>query len=59
MGVDDLLWTHFAKLYCRGNYSKCGRYMVSTALGPKSVPADLYPNMDITASKIINDNKFV
>jgi hypothetical protein len=57
MKVNDALWTLFVKLFCKGNYSKCGRYMVSTALGPKSVPADLYPNMDITASKIINDKK--
>jgi hypothetical protein len=33
--------------------------MVSTALGPERVPRDLFPNMDMTASKIIEGNKFV
>jgi hypothetical protein len=31
--VEDTLWSHFVKLYCKGNYTKCGRYMVATALG--------------------------
>ena len=57
--MDDNLWAHFVKLYCKGNYTKCGRYMVATALGPERVPMDLFPNMDITASKIIEDNKYV
>jgi hypothetical protein len=57
MEVDNALWTLFVKLFCKGDYSKCGRYMVATALGPKRVPADLFPNMDITASKIIDDKK--
>ena len=53
MPVDNTLWAHFVKQYCKGNYEKCGRYMVAKALGPERVPTDLYPNMDITASKII------
>ena len=57
--VDDILWSHFVKLYCKGNYRKCGRYMVATALGPERVPTDLFPNMDITASKIIKGDKYV
>ena len=57
--MDDNLWAYFVKLYCKGNYTKCGRYMVATALGPERVPMDLFPNMDITASKIIEDNKYV
>ena len=57
--VDDILWSHFVKLYCKGNYRKCGRYMVATALGPERVPTDLFPNMDITASNIIKGNKYV
>jgi hypothetical protein len=33
--------------------------MVATALGLERVPMDLFPNMDITASKIIEGNKYV
>jgi hypothetical protein len=35
--MDDNLWAYFVKLYCKGNYTKCGRYMVATALGLERV----------------------
>jgi hypothetical protein len=41
------------KLYCRGDNSKCARYMVSKALGGPKVPPDLFPAEEERATKII------
>lgn len=34
----------YKKNYCQGDNSTCARYEVFRALGPGSVPGDLYPN---------------
>jgi hypothetical protein len=39
--------------YCKKNSSSCARYMVCKALGKAHVPADLFPNMEAKAQKII------
>ncbi len=43
----------YKKDFCRGDSSKCARYMVFKALGRPSVPADLFPNMTEQAKAII------
>jgi hypothetical protein len=30
--------------YCRGDYTRCARYVVYKALGREHVPGDLFPN---------------
>lgn len=39
--------------YCRGDCTKCARYMVFKALGRPKVPPDLYPNAVDRAEEII------
>jgi hypothetical protein len=34
----------FKQKYCRGNNSKCARYIIFRALGKAKVPEDLFPN---------------
>lgn len=48
-GVTDLMRAK----YCRGDASRCARYQVRTALGPGTVPLDLYPNQHERASQLI------
>ena len=43
----------YKRNYCRGDSSKCARYMVFKALGRESVPVDLFPNMADRARAII------
>ncbi len=43
------------KQYCKSDYTKCARYMVSEALGKEKVPLDLYPNDKERAKKIIEN----
>ena len=53
MPIDKGLGAVYRKNYCETNNAKCARYMVVTALGPQSVPLDLYPNMASRAEQII------
>jgi len=39
--------------YCRGDNSKCARYMVYQKLGRSAVPVDLFPNQLDRAKKIL------
>jgi hypothetical protein len=39
--------------YCRGDNSRCARFMVFQALGLDRVPSDLFPNEVGLARKII------
>ena len=39
--------------YCKKNNSSCARYLVAQALGREKVPADLFPNMEEKAGRII------
>ena len=43
----------FKKQYCRSNYLTCARYMVFKALGRERVPADLFPNNEERAKRIL------
>ena len=56
MPIDKGLGAVYRKNYCETNNGKCARYMVVTALGPQSVPLDLYPNMTTRAEQIIADH---
>jgi hypothetical protein len=42
--------------YCKGDFSKCARYIVCTALGKEKVPEDLFPAMLERANQIIRQN---
>ena len=46
----------YKKRFCHNDYATCGRYMVSKALGKAKVPADMYPNQDERARKIIAES---
>lgn len=39
--------------YCKDDYSSCARYLVSSTVGKKLVPEDLYPNQHERARRII------
>jgi hypothetical protein len=39
--------------YCLEENAKCGRYMVFKALGRARIPADLFPNQQERAKKVI------
>lgn len=41
------------KRYCLGDNTHCARYMVFVAKGRDNVPADLFPNNDVRAQKIL------
>lgn len=43
----------FKKKYCQDDNSACARYKVFKSLGKQKVPADLFPNQDDRARKII------
>jgi hypothetical protein len=43
----------YKKKYCKGDNSKCARYMVRTALGAQSVPTSLFPNQHEDAKQFI------
>lgn len=40
--------------YCKGDFSKCARFMVSKALGLDRVPSTLFPNQIEKAQALIN-----
>jgi len=43
----------FKRKYCQGDNATCARYMVLKAIGKPKVPADLFPNQEDRARKII------
>jgi hypothetical protein len=43
--------------YCKGDNSRCARYMVFKALGKGKVPDDLIPTQVKRANEIINQMK--
>lgn len=43
----------FKKSYCKGDNSKCARYVVFKALGRPKVPENLFPNQLDIAEHII------
>ncbi len=43
----------YMQSYCNGSSYRCARHMVFRALGRESVPADLYPNEQARAERII------
>ncbi len=43
----------YKKKYCKGDNSKCARFLIFTKLGKPAVPPNLYPNMIDEAQKII------
>lgn len=45
-------------VYCRGDNSRCARYMVLRALGKDNVPMTLFPNDAEEAEKFIRDSQF-
>jgi len=44
----------YKKKYCNGDKLQCARYMVFKKLGKQSVPANMYPNMNDQAKKILS-----
>lgn len=43
--------------FCRGDYCRCARFMVSKALSNDKVPKNLYPNDTRRAEKILEEEK--
>ena len=52
----DAIKDMLKRRYCQGDKKKCARYMVLEKLGRENVPADLAPNQQDRARKIILDN---
>lgn len=44
------------KTYCRGEYTRCARYLVFKTLGAGQVPGNLFPNEITRAREIIEQN---
>ncbi len=44
----------FRNRYCRADFLTCARYSVYKALGMERVPADLFPNQEDRARKIVS-----
>ncbi len=40
--------------FCRGDYSKCARYLVAKALGRDKVPDNLFPNQSERVADLLN-----
>ncbi len=43
----------YKQRYCRNEFSRCARYMVSKAKGRDAVPSDLFPNQAARAQRIL------
>jgi len=43
--------------YCHGVFFLCARYKVARVLGSEGVPENLYPTMEDTADRILDDNQ--
>ena len=57
MDINSGLGSMYKKKYCEGDKTICARYIVATQLGPEFVTANLYPNMQDAANKILAENK--
>ncbi len=53
MDIESGLGRLYRERYCKGDKTKCARFMVLMKLGRPAVPVDLYPNMHERAEKII------
>lgn len=53
MGNMPVMADMMKKKYCKGENTKCARYMIFKALGKSKVPADLFPNKQDEAKAII------
>ena len=47
----------YKKRYCKGDNTKCARFMVASTLGKGTVPSSLYPNQTDVAQKLIAEKK--
>lgn len=47
----------YKRNYCKNEYKKCARYLVSTTIGKENVPLDLFPNQEERAKEIIKNFK--
>lgn len=45
------------QLYCKGNSSKCARYIIFRALGKGKVPDDLFPNQITRIQKVFLESE--
>lgn len=57
MDIESGLGRLYKRRYCEGGKTQCARYMVLMSLGGKSVPLDLFPNMQKRAEEIISQKK--
>ncbi|WP_418790709.1 hypothetical protein [Phosphitispora sp. TUW77] len=53
MPMDSGIGALYKRNYCKGDNTRCARYMVFKALGKPKVPNDLYPNNLDKATKLI------
>ena len=44
----------YRKTFCRGDFERCARYRVRSALGSEAVPDDLFPNMEERVEGLIS-----
>jgi len=52
-GVGEL----YKQQFCKGRHEECARFRVSSALGSRSVPVDLYPTQQAKADALISTAK--
>ena len=45
------------KLYCLSRYNKCARYFIIERIDNSTVPDDLYPNQEIRAHSIVQEEQ--
>jgi hypothetical protein len=43
----------YKQKFCRGDFLKCARFMISSKLGPEKVPFDLFPNQTERALELL------
>ncbi len=44
-------------IFCKKDYKKCARYIVSSAIGKENVPDDLFPNDEDRVDAILKGKK--
>ncbi len=47
----------YKRNYCKKDYIRCARYLVSTTIGKENVPLDIFPNHEGKAKEIIKNFK--
>lgn len=55
MPIKEVVAKLHKKRYCYKDKTKCARYRVSTEIGEKYAPSNLYPNMKIKANELIKN----